>query len=147
MIDLRIAASLINKFFGVMQSNKCDADSIARNMLANNTRQNQLAVIVNSNQFVKSTKLFTEAEDSDVQDLVFPKIEKNEFRLVSLGNYQPKLALSYINQQIKLFGKFRFYIFPQENTETILQCLIEKYSIKLPVLVMADFRSRFRAQV
>lgn len=144
MTDYRIGASLINKFFVTMESNRYDADTIARSMLEKNCSQNELAVIIDSNKFNNSVKEFVEAEYSDVEDFVFPRLAKSEFRLVSLGNYQPKLALSYIHQQIKISGKFLFYIFPQIRISTLFKDLVKKYRIQIPALVLAIFKSRFR---
>lgn len=147
MSDLRIAASLINKFFVTIESNRHDADTIARNMLQRCGKQNELAVYIHGKAFNKSMKKFVEAMDDHVKKFIFPQVAKNEFRLIALGNYQPKLALSYIHQQIKTFGEFKFFILPEEITKTIFQNFIQKYNIQSPVLVLADFKSRYRSTV
>lgn len=147
MNDYRIGASLINKFFITMESNKFDAETIAKCMLEKEGRQNEFAVIVDSNQFNKSTKEFVEAEDDNVLNFVFPKLAKNEFRLISLGNYQPSLVLQYIHEQIKLVGKFQFHIFPRDLVSKIFGNLNEKYDIKLPSVLYTQFKSRYRSSV
>lgn len=65
MRDYRIGASLINKFHVTMESNKFDAESIAKNMLLKENRQNEFAVVVNGNQFNQSVKKFEEPVDDD----------------------------------------------------------------------------------
>lgn len=135
---------IIIRFHVTMESNKIDAENIARSMLEKGNRQNEFAVIVDSNQFNNCIKKFQEAEDDDVLDFVFPKLEKNELRLISLGNYQPGLVTSYIYEQIKHMGKFIFYIFPQDCVLRIFENLSKKHHIKNPAVVLAEFKSRFR---
>lgn len=144
MTDLRIAASLINKFFVTIESNRYDAESIATNMLEKCGKQNELAVLINGRIFNKSMKEFVAAGDDHLKNFIFPQLAKNEFRMISLGNYQPKLALSYIHQQILTLGEFKFFIFPENLTKTIFKNFVKKYDIRSPVLVLADFKSRFR---
>lgn len=76
-----------------MESNRFDTETIAKCMLEKEGRQNEFAVIVDSNQFNKCAKEFVEAEDDNVLNFVFPRLAKNEFRLISLGDYQPSLVL------------------------------------------------------
>lgn len=144
MSDYRIGASLINRFHDIMESNASDSETIARNMLTKLNRQNEFAVIVDSNRFNNSIKIFTEAEDSDIEDFVFPNLAKDELRLISLGNYQPNVAVSYIYEHIKHLGKFEFFIFPTDRVTAMFNSLVEKYHITLPAVVLVVFKSRFR---
>lgn len=148
MRDYRIDASLINKFHVTMESNKFDAETIAKSMLEKQNRQNEFAVVIDSNQFNKSVKEFVEpVDDDDALNFVFPKLAIRELRLISLGNYQPSLVLQYIYEQIKLMGKFTFYIFPHDRVLNIFENLNKKYHIKLPAVVLAIFKSRYRESV
>lgn len=143
MSDYRIGASLINRFYMTMESNKDDAGKIARNMLEKrNYHQNEFAVIIDGRLFNASVKNFEEGN----QTFIFPTLMKEEFRLISLGNYQPSLVLSYIHEHIKLNGKFVFFIYP-DKLVTLFKCLIDKYRIRLPIVVLAIFQSRFRKVV
>lgn len=140
MTDYRIGASLINKFYATMESNKNDADTIAENMLEReNHRQNEFAVIIDSREFNKNVKTCVEGD----QNLVFPVIGKDEFRLISLGNYQPSLILSYIYEHINLKGRFEFFVYPHENG-MVFKSLFKKYHMKSPIVVFTVFQSRFR---
>lgn len=140
MSDYRIGASLINKFYPTMESNKKDATAIAQSMIEKtNCSQNKFAVIIRGRVFANSVKKFVECED-----LVFPKIAKNEFRLISLGNYQPSLALSYIHEQIKLKKKFVFFSFPDNLLRSVFKDLIDEYRIASPTVVLTIFQSRYR---
>lgn len=148
MRDYRIGASLINKFHVTMESNKFDAETIAKSMLEKENRQNEFAVVVDSSRFNKSVKQFEQSlDDEDELCFVFPKLAISELRLISLGNYQPSLVLQYIYEQFKVMGKFIFYIFPRESVLDIFKSLIEKYHIKLPAVVLAVFKSRYRQAI
>lgn len=92
MTDLRIGASLINKYFITIESNKNDFETIAKNMIDASCYHNELAVVVNGRAFNNAVKDFVEVENAS-KDLVFPKIDKRDFKLISLGNYRPKIKL------------------------------------------------------
>lgn len=143
MNDYRIGASLINKFYRAMESNIDDAEIIAHNMLEKgNCGQNEFAVIVDSNAFNNSVKYFVQSDD-----LIFPTLAKEEIRLISLGSYQPNLALSYIYEQIQLKGQFQFFVYPDTRVKSIFKNLIEKYRITSPIVILSIFESRFRNNV
>lgn len=144
MTDYRIGASLINKFYKTMESNINDAETIAQNMLVKaDCRQNEFAVIIDSHKFNKSVKSFTEGD----LNMIFPKVTQDDFRLISLGNYQPKIMLSYIYEKIKLDERFIFFSFPRELVTTFFGALTKKYHVNSPAVVLTIFQSRFRSAV
>lgn len=60
MDDYRIGAALINRFFNKIESNKDDAEQIARDMIIRNDDLNIFAKIVSGNAFQKHVKNFYE---------------------------------------------------------------------------------------
>lgn len=143
MTDFRIGASLINKYYVTFGSNKYDAENIARKMLEKHGRQNEFAVIVDSSLFNNSVKNFVSGD----LNFSFPKLQKTDFRMIALGNYQPKVAMGYIYEQTKL-NEFEFFSSPKNFSSSVqnYKALVDKYKIKTPAIVLAIFKSRFRSK-
>ncbi|XP_031633607.1 uncharacterized protein LOC116347228 isoform X2 [Contarinia nasturtii] len=98
---------------------------------------------------INKFRLTFESNKNDAETIaqsMIEKVAKNEFRLISMGNYQPHLALSYIHEQIELDG-LKIFVYPVNLVKTVFKNLIKKYEIKSPIVVLTFFKSRFRNNV
>lgn len=141
MDDYKIGAALINQFHSKIESNKTDADQIARDMLARQSDENLFAKIIKSTGFQNHVKYFI-IVSLDTLDL--PIIEKDDFKKISLGNYQISQTQSYCIEAIeRQNGQIVVYACPDTITESVFQRVIEEKDIQRPIVLRATMHSRF----
>lgn len=144
--DLRIAAALLNKFFARIVADKGKEVEFANLMLAKLHTPNFLHEIMEqfTNSEIKAFQLILD------EHFVFPKVEKDDLQLITLGSYQLQQAKSYANAHKKAkmsrFGvPYPCFVCPNDIVRLKFANIIAKMNITEPVLVQTSMTSRFRS--
>lgn len=142
MDDYKIGAALINKFFKRIESNIEDAEEISTRMKQQLLLPNEFARIVNGSTFQSKVKIFTE-ENADI--VLFPLLQSNEIKQLTLGNYQIKQGLSYIVEHVKKNnGKFLIYKCPKDIILKYFKDLVSSQKNRIHLQVYLTYMySRF----
>lgn len=146
MLDLRIAAALLNKFFASIVADKENEEQVANAMLAR----------LNTVNFVNEVVQEFSAEDLaafgliDENNFQFPRIDKDELSQITLGSYQLKQAKSYAyaHKKAKLDQyevPYACFVLSDEVTQRAFANIIANRQIEKPVLVRTQMDSRFRS--
>lgn len=99
LIDYKIAAALINRFFHNLFSDPDDQVLIAQNMLAKLNQANELKVLVENLRLNRKSQ-FDSLDACKIED--FPKLQLQQIKThITLGSYQLKQAIGYIGEHIK----------------------------------------------
>lgn len=139
--DYRIGAALINRYFNRIESNKYDADQIAREMITRKSDMNEFARIVGGCLFQRNVKNFYEVS---LTTLDLPTIEKDQFKNIALGSYQIAQIASYCIEALeKNDGRFVVYTCPISITESIFADIIRQKDIEHPIILRTTMYSRF----
>ncbi len=99
LIDYKIPAALINRFYNHLFSDPDDQVLIDQNMLAKLNQANELKVLVEDLRLNRKSQ-FEALDACKIED--FPKLELKEIKThITLGSYQLKQAIGYIGEHIK----------------------------------------------
>jgi hypothetical protein len=99
LVDYKIAAALINRFYNHLFSDPDDQALIAQNMLAKLNQANELKVMVEDLRLNRKSQ-FDALDACKIED--FPKLELQQIKThITLGSYQLKQAIGYIGEHIK----------------------------------------------
>lgn len=138
MNDFEIAAALLNKFFIKSNEDKKKSEEIASKMLARVSIPNTLGQVVNGKAFKRLLNKNNLAEMEALE--IFPKMELNDLREISFGDYQIYQAKLYGYDHIKSNDNtFKVSIFCDEVIEKYFKDYIEAD----PALIMLNIGSRF----
>lgn len=140
--DLEICSALINKYFITIESNRGCAPEVARRMLNNIDKVNELGNIITSDRFKKYIRKFTPFVNFNE----LPTLTKNQLFWISFGGYQIKQAESYTQMHIKQSNhQFIVGIFPDDVCRTELHSFYDQdRDLKL---FQMKLNSRFRSQM
>lgn len=142
MEDYRIGATLINLFYNKIIPNSTDAEEIATTMLQRLEHANKLSKIVQTNQFQRQIKHF---EEGDVDTVIFPRLNYEDLKKISLGNYQVAQMNPYVVEHLRSNeDQFKFYVAPQPIVSMFFRDIISSQNIENPILLLTILRSRFR---
>lgn len=146
MDDYRIGAALINRFWNKIEPNKNDAIDIANRMINLVSTPNDLATIVNSAQFQKEIRHFTQGDEAEQ---IFPALSKEDLKKISLGSYQIAQMNAYCVEHMRSCedGAFDFYICPENIGAKYFGDFVRKHGVAEPILILAQLGSRFRSKV
>lgn len=132
MMDLQIAAALLNKFFIKPNENEQLSIELGRRMLARVNKENLLSKVVN--------KLAKVAREEFSTHEIFPELTMNDLKSIAFGEYQITQSKLYANDHSKTNdGVFKVFKFNDE----IVDKYFENYKDKNPTLVMLNISSRF----
>lgn len=105
LIDFRIAGALINRFCVRLTSDKGNEEKIAKNMLVNLKRVNELQNIVQTYGLHRKSQF----KDADLAELqCFPKVSLENLKInFAYGSFQLKYSPSYLTEFFKNHGSIR----------------------------------------
>lgn len=142
--DYRIGAALINCFFQKIIPNKNDSVQIATSMLSRVKKPNKLSSIVKKPRFQAELKQFVLGDELEQ---VFPTLTMADLKAITLGNYQIDQMFSYCIEHIRGSDndQFEFFVCPDSVGIKFMGDLVREHGIVEPLLIVAELRSRFRA--
>lgn len=143
MKDYRIGAALINVYNNTIESNKCDAQEIARSMRNREGRKNKFADVMKG-RFQREVKNFAHV---DVSNFQFPNLGIENLKKISLGNYQINQVSPYCAEHIQKNGQFDVYVCPEPIVRKYLSEFISSCNLHVPILVLSHIYSRFRKKI
>lgn len=113
-------------------------------MLSQVNVPNDLAKLVNSFQFQNDIKHFVPG-DGFVQ--TFPVLSKEDLKKISLGSYQISQMNAYCIEHLRSDPEhtFQFHLCPEHIGAKYFGELVRKHGIVEPTLLLAQLKSRFKA--
>lgn len=134
---VRIAIAIINFFQPALKTDQQDWTDFVKIIEENKNRPNDLARL----RF-KNRNIFT-AIDQSV--LPFPHLSLRELRILAIGNYQIKQAISYYGQYIKENGTN--YLKVARVNNTVIEHIILKNKVQDPLCIQGEIGSRFQRRI
>lgn len=139
MIDFKVAAALINRYFPLIISDKENGtDKVAR-MFEKLHVPNELQKIVEKNNFQRNVKKFIAFDQAN-----FPKLTWNHLILLAVGTYQLKLAPRYFSAHKELNNN-EFIVFTAPEALCKEYCSAFYVGEKKPQLLLVKMNPRFSA--
>jgi hypothetical protein len=138
MIDLRIAAAILNAYHPNIQSDVGDGDMIAEQMLLRSDKGNSLAEMVQTLGLNRKSAQFQSIDGNDLQ---FPELTEADLRFLTLGGYQLRLAPSYYAEHIKMNGRYEIGVCKHVGP---LSLTSHGISAGDPMLIRGRIQSRHR---
>lgn len=140
MVDVKICTALINRYHKTFEPNKGIAKEIGLRMLRRVNIQNDLAKIVNTNNFTRNLKKFELFDDFDT----LPSLDGLNLIYIALGKYQIKQAESYCSRHMKdCDGRFNVFAFPNDLCKSFFESKFPNRNLKL---LLIQIKSRYRSQ-
>lgn len=134
--DMRVVSAIINCFYKPIKTDEEDHREIVELIRSRQYKENELV-------FLKKTKAFKQTFiPIDQCDIQFPRLTLQQLRIICVGNYQIKQAVSYYAEHVKVNGKFYIEISNDFENIKLLAKIISKNSIKEPLLIRARIKSR-----
>lgn len=144
MSDYKIGAALINAFGKPIICDKDDFLSIGDRMLSLVNTQNDFKRTIKSKSFKRTEKLFFQSiEPSHVN---FKRFTIKQLKMISLGTYALRQAVSYIADHKKSHGQFKISVLPEAHIWAHFEKICSKENFKKPMLITAKIKSRFRSK-
>lgn len=143
--DIRIAAALINTFFGKLVADKYNSGEVSAKMLEkSNEKKTNFHSIIQLDTFQRKKKSFVTIKS----DFRFPILSKDDMNCISLGTYQIREARRYIVEHMKTSRNHTYICFvcPSNILETFFAKIIAQKNIIEPALVLTQLSSRFRSK-
>lgn len=122
MADYKIGAALLNSFSKPILCEKEDFFNIGSRMMRSVHTKNELARI-NSAKFKNTQKRHFGSFEGQ---LYFPRLNQEQIKNISLGNYAIRQAISYVAEHKKLHGHFKISILPTEYVNVHFGRVCEK---------------------
>lgn len=142
MSDYKIGAALLNAFGKPTTCDESDFQVIGSRMMNLVDTRNKLRRIIDSKSFKQTKKLYL--KPIEPTDLIFPRLNKEQIKLFSLGTYSIRQAISYIADHIKSNGKFTISTMPTGHIWAHFGQICAEENFIKPSFVSAVIKSRFR---
>lgn len=143
MADYKIGAALFNSFGKPILCEREDFRNIGSRMMRSVQTKNELVRIINSKNFEKIKKRHFGLLEGQLN---FPRLNQEQIKNISLGNYAIKQAISYVAEHKKLHGHFKISVMPNEYTYALFGKVCAKKNIVNPIFIRALIKSRYRSQ-
>lgn len=150
MDDFRNAGSIYNRFLHRTYNDEGNVDALyANTMLTRIKKPNYLATLINGEIRQANNRHRANTFDSIESDLiVFPRLTEDDLKLIALGTYQLKQAISYYSETVKGDGDYRMgFSLCKPNILTLHVAQKYKINVQDPQLIRCKLRSRHSGSV
>lgn len=144
MSDYKIGAALLNIFGKPILCNKDDFQEIGTKMIALINKKNQLEKKVESKAFKRTERTYFECVEP--KRIEFPRLNQKEMKMLSLGTYSIKQAVSYTAEHIKTHGRFEVFTLPTVHIWAHFGDICTSH-LNNPRFISAKIKSRFRGAI
>lgn len=143
MSDYKIGAALSNAFVKPIICDQNDFMNVGTQMISRIDCKNELERIIQSQAFKRCERLFF--QPIDPQQLIFPQLNQDQIKCISLGTYSIRQGISYAAEHKKDHGgQFEILALPSVNVWVHFGRICAKENFKKPAFILSKIRSRFR---